>query len=586
MDGEQEKQRDDEPRGEAFIDVPRSKILRRQLPETLREEPIYVPARVISDVLYCERAMYLEWVQGEFADNNFTIDGRNAHRNVDEKKGTLPAAEELGEEGAAQSIWLSSERLGMTAKIDYLEIDGGIVMPIEYKRGKMPKGTDGAYLPQRAQLAVQVLLLREHGYRVEAAAIYYAEQRQRVPIVIDEELIETAKNAALRAKALWREAELPPPLDDSPKCIGCSLIGICLPDETGLLKGSQTKSEGLRRLHPARDDKLPVYVQEAGARIGVSGEILHITSRSGERTEAKLPLTSEVSLFGPVQMSMQAIHRLIDNEIPLMLFSSGGWYRGRLIGSESKNVELRIAQYKRFHEDDFSTRFARQLVASKILNSRTMLRRNHAEPDEVCLGELKRLARSAREAMSRESLLGIEGTAARLYFSQFSGMFKAQGEGLSFQFETRNRRPPRDPVNALLSFIYAILVKDLSIACTRAGLDPLLGFYHRPRFGRPSLALDLMEEFRPLVADSTIIQLINNSVIGPDDFLQAGTAVSIEKGARRKVVMAYEKRLDQLITHPVFGYKISYRRVFEVQARLLSRLILGEIDEYPEFRTR
>lgn len=590
MDGEQEKQRDDEPRGEAFIDVPRSKILRRQLPETLREEPIYVPARVINELLYCERLMYLEWVQGEFADNHFTIEGRAAHRNVDRESAALPRPEALSEgrieEGAAQSIWLSSEKLGITAKIDLVEIEGELVMPIEYKRGKAPNVKEGAYLPERAQLAAQVLLLREHGYHCERASVYYAAQHQRVAIEIDEELIQITLDAVKRAKELWRAGELPPPLSDSPKCFGCSLIGICLPDETEYLKQDERSSDGLRRLHPARDDKLPVYVQEPGARIGVSGELMHITSRSGERTEVKLPMTSELSLFGPVQISMQAVHRLLDREIPLMLFSSGGWYRGRLIGNESKNVELRLAQYARLGDETFATRFASGLVASKILNARTMLRRNHTDPDEVALKELKRLARSAREATSRESLLGIEGAAARLYFSQFSGMFK-KGEGeLRFSFETRNRRPPRDPVNALLSFIYAILVKDMNIACMRAGLDPLLGFYHRPRFGRPSLALDLMEEFRPIIADSTVLQLINNGVVSPEDFTEAGTAVSISKSARKKVVMAYEQRLDQLITHPVFGYRINYRRVFEVQARLLSRHILGELDAYPEFRTR
>lgn len=167
---------DEKRRAEAESgEILRSKILRRELPETLREEPIYVPARMINELLYCERLMYLEWVQGEFADNQFTLEGRAAHRNVDRESGKLPAADELSEDGAAQSIWLSSEKLGMTAKIDLVEIDGGKVMPIEYKRGKAPKLKEGAYLPERAQLTAQVLLLREHGYECDGAAIYYAQ---------------------------------------------------------------------------------------------------------------------------------------------------------------------------------------------------------------------------------------------------------------------------------------------------------------------------------------------------------------------------------------------------------------------------
>ena len=141
-------------------------------------------------------------------------------------------------------------------------------------------------------------------------------------------------------------------------------------------------------------------------------------------------------------------------------------------------------------------------------------------------------------------------------------------------------------MNALLSFCYSLLSKELLLAIRAVGLDPLLGFYHQPHFGRPSLALDLMEEFRPVIADSVVIGALNTRVIQADDFIRAAGAVALTAPARKRLIMAFERRMDQLVTHPVFDYRISYRRVLEVQARLLSRMLLGELPRYPEFRIR
>jgi CRISPR-associated protein Cas1 len=158
--------------------------------------------------------------------------------------------------------------------------------------------------------------------------------------------------------------------------------------------------------------------------------------------------------------------------------------------------------------------------------------------------------------------------------------------GDDFELDGRNRRPPRDPINALLSFCYSLLTKEFSLAARAAGLDGMLGFYHQPHFGRPSLSLDLMEEFRPVIADSVVIGAINNAVVQKDDFVRAAGAVALTQPARKRLILTFERRMDQLVTHPVFDYRISYRRVLEVQARLLGRLLLGEIRHYPEFRIR
>ncbi|HJK91573.1 MAG TPA: CRISPR-associated endonuclease Cas1 [Polyangiaceae bacterium LLY-WYZ-15_(1-7)] len=564
--------------------APRAKHLKGKLP-LVGAPPELVPARMVNEVLYCERLAYLEWAQKEFADNFYTVEGRAVtHRRVDQggKPPEAPSAEAPWE---ARSVWLSSQELGLTAKVDLVEADGGKVAPVEYKRGKKPDLEEGAWLPERAQLCAQVLLLRAHGYECEEAWIWFAGSRAKVAIAIDDALVQTTREAIARVRRVVAEARLPDPLVDSPKCRGCSLASLCLPDEVHALRERVTRR--LRRLHPSRDDRAPLYVAENGAKVGVRKQRLVVKSRDGSKAEVRIPNTTHVCLFGNVQVSTQAMRALLSRGIPIAFFTSGGWYSGRTLPHDSKNVELRVAQYRATGDEAWRLRLARQLVRDKILNARTLLRRNHASPSEEALFELKQLARKAAEAPSRRALLGIEGTAARRYFAELTGMLKGAPEVLAtFDFNGRNRRPPKDPINALLGFAYALLTKDWALTCQLVGLDPLLGFFHEPRFGRPALALDLMEPFRPLIADSAVIGAINNGEVGARDFLLSTVGCSLTARGRRKLIGAYERRMSQTITHPTFGYRISYRRILEVQARLLGRHLLGELDEYPSFRTR
>lgn len=269
-----------------------------------------------------------------------------------------------------------------------------------------------------------------------------------------------------------------------------------------------------------------------------------------------------------------------------MYYSSGGWFYGLTSGLLHKNVELRLHQYQAATDPRRALSLSRRFVATKIRNCRTLLRRNGEGVEALILDNLKERAQAAEEADSPATLLGIEGSAAREYFGAFSTMIKSPALKTDFSFQGRNRRPPKDPVNAMLSLAYALLTKDLTITAHVAGFDPYLGFFHAPRYGRPSLALDLMEEFRPLIADSTVISAINNGVVKAEDFVKAGAGVALSPSGRKDFIAAYERRMDQLIRHPVFGYQISYRRVLDVQVRLLGRHLAGEIPEYPPFLTR
>lgn len=553
------------------------------------DAPELLPVRMVNEFAYCPRLFHLEWVQGEWADNAFTEDGKVVHRRAN-REGVAPP--EPDDQGAppfvARAVSVSSLRLGLSTRLDVVEGEGGVVAPVEYKRGRPPKVPSRAYDPERVQVCAQALVLRDAGYQVDEGYIYFAGSRERVTVELDEALVRMTEEAIRGAREAAARAEPPPPLVDSPKCDGCSLVAICLPDETNRLRREAEEASAterpLRRLHPANDDAVPLYVQRGGTKLGISHEVLEIKEQGTKVGEARVEHTSHVAIFGGVQVSTQALRALLERDIPVAIFSAGGWFYGWARGLGNRNIELRRAQFRTADDPVKSLEIARRIVSAKVANQRTILRRNLPSAAGADLDRLTALRDDAERAGSAAELLGLEGTAARIYFGRFPELLK-NSLG-AFDVAGRNRRPPLDPLNALLSFVYSLLAKDLTIVAQLVGFDPYLGLYHRPRFGRPSLALDLMEEFRPIIADSVILNLVNSGSVGADDFLRRGTGVGLKDHARRRVISAYERRMNELVTHPVFGYRISYRRVLEVQTRLLARHLLGEIPSFPAFRTR
>lgn len=548
-------------------------------------EPI--PARMINEFAYCPRLFYLEYVQREWAESAETLDGSFVHRRVDTETGKVPEVPEENIEIHARSVWLGAESLNVSAKIDVLESEGRIATPIDYKRGRPKEIDEGVYEPERVQLCLQGLILRENGFECESGYIYFAESQQKVRVEFTPELILRTVKFLMRARRVAETGEIPPPLVDSPKCVGCSLAGICLPDEINLLRSKDEEADSPRRLMPLRDDSLPVYVQGAyGLSVGLKGDCLEIREKGKAVSSAKIFETSQMSLFGNVQISAQAIRELASRSVPVVHLSYGGWLNAVTTAPPHKNIELRRAQFAVANDKEKCLKIARSFVAGKIYNQRTLLRRNAKELPNESLVFLREMRRKSMTADSLQELLGMEGAAAREYFSKFATMFKQTGEQPSFDFTTRNRRPPKDPVNALLSFLYSMLTKEMLVTLIGIGFDPYLGFYHQPRYGRPALALDLMEEFRPIIADSVVINLINTGEIRAKDFITRLTGCALTDSGRKRVIEAFERRLNTTITHPVFGYTVSYRRIFEIQARLLARFLTGEISEYPSFITR
>ena len=362
-----------------------------------------------------------------------------------------------------------------------------------------------------------------------------------------------------------------------------------------------------RPLNPADDPALPLYVQAPGARLRKRGEQI-IIETDDAKVETPLIAISEAALFGPISLSTPALHELFRRSIPVAWFSTGGWLMGCAHGTSAKNANLRTNQYRAAFDETRSLALARGLVAAKIRNQRTLLRRNwRAEKSQTgkaaALESLKRLIARAAQAASPAELLGFEGEAAAIYFRNFDRMIAAPSRArgaddaggdvrkesaplLGFSFDKRNRRPPEDPVNAMLSLAYAILMRTFLATLQSVGFDPYRGFFHVIRHGRPALALDMMEPYRPILADSAVVTAINNGEVKPDGFIWNGPACALKPAARKALIAAYERRLEQETTHPLFGYRVSMRRLIEVQMRLLARHLDGEIKDYPQYTPR
>lgn len=534
-----------------------------------------IPARMLNEYAYCPRLAYLEWVQREWDDNAETMEGKLAHRRVDRPEGARAKLHR-------RSVHLSSEKLGLTAVIDLIESDRGRVRPVDYKRGKKPAVKGGAWEPERVQVCAQGLLLREHGFECREGLLYFQASKQKVRVRLTPGLIERTLALAGEMRELAGKGRIPEPLEDSPKCPRCSLVRICLPEETNFLRRGLGEP---RRLAVGDPPRFPLVVQEPRARVRLRGERLIVEVGKEPVATARLGEISHVALFSGAHPTSAALAACCREGITVLHLSGTGWLNGVTTGYPHRNVELRMEQFAAAR-DERALEVGRALVAAKVHNSRTLARR-HGDPPKRVLARLAQLADAALDAPTREELLGIEGEASRLYYREaMESMLSPDAVAAGFGFEKRTRRPPRDAFNAVMSFASALLTKDWSVTCLAVGFDPMVGLYHVPKWGSPALALDLMEPFRPAVVDSVVLTAINNGEIRADDVYDRPGGILLKPAARKSLVSTYERRLAIRVRHPVFGYRVTYRRLFELEARLLGRYLLGEIPRPTAFRIR
>lgn len=548
--------------------------------------------RMLTELVYCPRLYHFMAVQGVMVKSAEVLEGTAQHDRAESrrKKDVIQTSEEELPWPLPRNLHLEWPEQGLTGRLDVVKAEDGALVPVEAKRGSAPDPArsinweglalhPGAWAGDQVQVMGQIQLLRANGYPAHHGELYYRADRRHVKVHPMPELEQALHLAMERARAL-SEGPLPDPLLDSPKCVLCSLAPVCLPDETNLLKARC--SEPPRRILPARPDGGVLYLASQGLGLGKDGDQVAIREK-GELLE-KIPLkdVAQVVAFGQgVSVTTPALHWLLDNGRSVCHLSRGGRLLGLTMPLATQNVALRQAQYLKFTLPELRLAMARDLVASKIRNQRTLLRRNHQEAP--CLTALADSARRAEEAESLEQLLGIEGDAARNYFAAFPGMLN---ETWRPHMKGRTRRPPRDGVNACLSLLYMLLVRDCTVVLAEVGLDPMFGGYHTLKPGRPALALDLAEPFRPLIADSVVLRALNTGILTPEDALQTQAGVFLSDPARRRLIGAYEQRMQELVTHPAFDYRLSYRRILEMEARLLARWLEGDLGAWKPLVTR
>jgi CRISPR-associated protein Cas1 len=328
-----------------------------------------------------------------------------------------------------------------------------------------------------------------------------------------------------------------------------------------------------------------LYLNEQQSIVKKRDQYLIVQYQDKSKREVPLINVDQVVVSGDVTLTTPALHTLLGMGIEVCFLSMYGHFRGRLSPPVAKNAALRRAQYRAHNDANSALQIAQACVRGKLTNMRAMLQRaNRQTQDGVVTGaidDIQQMIQRVPEAKSTGTLLGIEGKGSASYFGVFGKLLREP-----FSFTHRRRRPPTDPVNAMLSLGYILTLHQVSAAIQVVGLDPYAGFLHQPRHGRPALALDLMEEFRPILADSVVLNICNHRLLTPQDFQEELGVIHLKPDARKKFYAKFEERLQEEMQHPQFGYRTSYRRCIELQARLLGKWLTGEIAVYPPLSVR
>jgi len=527
---------------------------------------------------YCERLFYLEEVEEIRVADNRVYDGRTLHDALDE-------------EGTLVEMSLESERLGVKGKLDALRRRDGKLIPYEHKKGRSRKAQAGheAWPSDRLQLGAYAMLIEEAtGEVIPEGRIRYHGDNVTVRVPVADDLRAEVVRAVARARELAETPLRPAVTTNERLCAHCSLAPVCLPEES---RKASARERPAVRLFPPDDERRPIHVIGHGARIGRSGDQLQVTPREGDPVREPIHEVRSVTVHGNSSISAQALHLCSEHGIAVHWFGPGGFYFGSFWQDDAA-IQRRIRQYEALRAGEMRLRLARTLVLARAESQLRFVMRATQGQDRDAIGVAMPiqgirhgLAMAAR-AGTAESLLGCEGQAAACYFQALPTLLVTQVDE-RMRPRDRNRRPPRDPFNALLSFGYGLLLREVIQAIRTVGLDGSFGFYHRPRSSAPPLALDLMELFRVPVVDMAIVAAVNRQQFQPDeDFTTAGQQVWLNDIGRRKMIDVIERRMADLWRHPVLDYSLSYRRHIELEVRLLEKEWSGEPGLFANTRVR
>ncbi len=518
-------------------------------------EPIRVG--LVAHHTFCPRRAWLE-VHGERTDTAQVAQGVVDHAAVDDP---ATSRSEL-----LRAVDVRSTRLGLVGRCDTIELTDEGMIVVEHKAAPIRRKAETT-LPQRVQLALQALCLREEGHDVVGAAVWFSTVKRRVEVRLDAALIEEAERQASATHAMVVDRP-PSPLEDDPRCGGCSHVEVCLPDE----HRAQTSA---RRIGVGDPTGRVLHLATAGSRASLRrGQIL-VRSREGEIT-VPLGQTAGLVVHGNADVSSALLREILERGYPIVWCAWSGRVVGWACPANGPNGDARRRQHRL--TSDIQLSVARSIIVAKVGNQAALLRRH----DGTSAAALRRLSADAARASNHGELLGIEGRAAALYFGELDLGLKPEWATMA----RRVSRPAPDRVNVALNLVYGLLLADVLRSIVACGLDPSGGVLHSSGRNKPALALDLMEELRSPVADSAVLWAINNGELKAQDFREDLDAVRLKQGGRKALISAYERRAMSEFVHPVFGYRVTWRRAMEIQARMFLAVVLGELDRYQPIRSR
>jgi CRISPR-associated protein Cas1 len=519
---------------------------------TVPPEPLTIG--VVAHHAFCPRRAWLE-VHGERTDTGQVAQGIADHGAVDDP--TTSRSVRL------RSIDVRSERLDLTGRCDTIELaEDGAMTVVEHKAAPVRRSSEPT-LPQRVQLALQALCLREAGENLVGAAIWFSTTRRRVEVALDEELLAEAERQALAARHVVDDAVPPPPLEDDPRCRRCSHVSVCLPDEHRLRPSA-------RRIGVADPTGRVLHLSSAGSRASLRRGQIQVYVRDEQPTSVPLGQIAGLVVHGNADVSSALVRETLERGYPVVWCAWSGRVVGWTTPTGGPNGEARSWQHRL--PGKTRTDIARAMVAAKVRNQAAVLRRHGSEARV----SLRRLAGAAEAALNIEELFGVEGRAAALYFPGLSAALIPEWASV----QRRVARPAPDAINAALNLTYGLLLADALRSIVACGLDASGGVLHTAKRNKPALALDLMEEFRAPVADSAVLWAVNNGELREGDFRRDLDAVRLTQRGRKALIGAYERRAAAEFTHPHFGYRVTWRRAMEVQARMFLGVVLGELDAY------
>lgn len=531
------------------------------------EDPL--PISLVAHTVFCPRRAWLESV-GERVDSLAIDAGTAAHRRVDQRADDRPVAR--------RSVEVFHPDLRIVGRCDVVETDAkGSLRVIEFKSSpirRRPEVTEA----QRLQLALQGQCLSAMGERVTAYAVYFTNHRTMVDVVITPNDENAARDAVARTRAVVDSETAPPPLLHDARCTKCSHSGVCLPEE-------RREEEVIRRIHASDPDGEVLHLSTPGSRASLARGSIQVVR--GQEGLGSVPLERVVAMVvhGNVDVSGALLRELLWRGVSVVWCSG----RGRVVGYARSASSPNGLARERQREQAYNGRLdlAREFIGAKVANQATQLRRSSRDDCAQEVRVIRELGRRCLIATSTEELLGIEGDASAIYFGCLPSMMAVGHEDEFLRhWEGRVGRGAADPLNVALNFVYGILLAEVIRGILACGMDPHAGFVHSSGRNKPALALDLMEQFRPIIGDSVVLGAINNGELKGSMFTRALGGARIRDAGRTALITAYERRVQQEFAHPVFGYRVTWRRAMEVQARMVLGVVDGTQPRYVGIRTR